>query len=437
MTGTGSYPWSPALANLAVTAAVVLVLFALTLAVAVWVRGGRHDGIDTVWGGGFAVIALTTLIHAVGHGDLWRQLLITGLTCVWGLRLAWHITRRNLRTGEDPRYVEIIEKAPGNPVAHLVRRVYLPQALIMWVVSLPVQLGQFGFADGLVSITVTALGVLGWAVGFAFESVGDAQLAAFKADPANKGRVMDRGLWRYTRHPNYFGDAAVWWGLTLLAPAPSGRADRAGQRGGDDLAAGQGHRGQAAGVHDRRATSRLRRLRAADQRLLPAPTQGTRTRGRTHMNPGDQIEDFELPDETGTPRRLSDLLRDGPVVLFFYPIASSGGCTQEACHFRDLAAEFAAVGAQPVGISGDDVDRQRAFAGAHSLGYPLLSDRGNAVAKRLGAYRWFLPGGLHTRRMTFVIGRDRRLIEVIASERQFDVHADQALAALDRHPTPA
>jgi len=217
MTGMSSYPWPAALANLAVTAAVVLVLFALTLAVAVWLRGGRHDGIDTVWGAGFAVVALTTLIHAVGHGDLWRQLLMTALTCVWGLRLAWHITRRNLRTGEDPRYVEIIEKAPGNPIAHLVRRVYLPQAVIMWVVSLPVQLGQFGFADGPVSLVVTTLGVLSWLVGFTFESVGDAQLAAFKADPANKGGVMDRGLWRYTRHPNYFGDAAVWWGLTLLA----------------------------------------------------------------------------------------------------------------------------------------------------------------------------------------------------------------------------
>jgi steroid 5-alpha reductase family enzyme len=83
-------------------------------------------------------------------------------------------------------------------------------------VSLPVQLGQYGFADGPLSIVVTALGVLSWVVGFTFETVGDAQLAAFKADPANKGQVMDRGLWRYTRHPNYFGDAAVWWGLTLL-----------------------------------------------------------------------------------------------------------------------------------------------------------------------------------------------------------------------------
>jgi steroid 5-alpha reductase family enzyme len=211
------YPWSAALTNLGVTAAVVLATFALTLFVAVRVRGGRHDGIDTVWGAGFAIVALTTLALAIGDGDLWRQLLITALTCVWGLRLAWHITKRNLRTGEDPRYIEIMDKAQGHPVAHMVRKVYLPQAGILWVVSLPVQLGQYGYADDTLSIVVTVLGVLTWAIGFTFESVGDAQLAAFKADPANKGQVMDRGLWRYTRHPNYFGDAAVWWGLTLLA----------------------------------------------------------------------------------------------------------------------------------------------------------------------------------------------------------------------------
>ncbi len=123
------------------------------------------------------------------------------------------------------------------------------------------------------------------------------------------------------------------------------------------------------------------------------------------MNPGDQVDDFALQDETGAPRRLSELLQNGPVALFFYPIASSGGCTQEACHFRDLAADFAAVGAQPVGISGDAVGKQHAFASTHSLGYPLLSDTGHRVAKALGAYRWFLPGGLHTRRITFVIGR--------------------------------
>ena len=155
------------------------------------------------------------------------------------------------------------------------------------------------------------------------------------------------------------------------------------------------------------------------------------------MKPGDAVDDFELLDETGAPRRLSGLLENGPVVLFFYPIASSGGCTQEACHFRDLAAEFTAAGAQPVGISSDGIAAQQRFASAHSLGYPLLSDEGNRVAKELGAYRRFLPGGLHTRRMTFLIGQDRRIIDVVASETRFDRHADEALEIVRRHRTPA
>jgi peroxiredoxin Q/BCP len=151
------------------------------------------------------------------------------------------------------------------------------------------------------------------------------------------------------------------------------------------------------------------------------------------VNLGDQVPDFELPDETGTPRRLGALLDNGPVVLFFYPVASSGGCTQEVCHFRDLAAEFAAAGAQPVGISSDGESAQQAFASARGLGFPLLSDADHTVAKSLGAYRRWLPGGLHTRRATFVIDTDRRVLGVVTSESKFDLHADEALAILGRH----
>ena len=214
---TSGYPWAAVGANLAVTALTVAVLFAAALTVAVGVRGGRHDGIDVLWGSGFAVVALVTLVLGHDDGDLWRQVLITTLTVVWGLRLAVHIARRNQGKDEDPRYVKIMGEAPGHPVAHLVRKVYLPQAVVMWVVSLPVQLGQYGHAAGVLSTVFTVLGVLSWAVGFVFETVGDAQLAGFRAEPDSEGEVMDRGLWRYTRHPNYFGDAAVWWGLTLLA----------------------------------------------------------------------------------------------------------------------------------------------------------------------------------------------------------------------------
>lgn len=148
------------------------------------------------------------------------------------------------------------------------------------------------------------------------------------------------------------------------------------------------------------------------------------------MKPGEQVSDFELPDESGRPRRLSELLANGPVVLFFYPVASSGGCTTEACHFRDLAGGFAAVGAQPVGISPDPVEKQQQFASTHSLGYPLLSDVGGTVAKEFGAWRKLLP--LHTKRRTFVIGQDRRVIEAIRSEMKFELHADEALRVLKK-----
>ncbi|GAA4745992.1 peroxiredoxin [Actinomycetospora chibensis] len=147
------------------------------------------------------------------------------------------------------------------------------------------------------------------------------------------------------------------------------------------------------------------------------------------MKAGDIAPDFELADDTGARRTLSGLLADGPVVLFFYPLASSGGCTQESCHFRDLASEFAAVGAQRVGISADSVERQHTFSTTHSFDYPLLSDPDGAVAKQFGAKRSWLPA-LPVKRKTFVIDTDRTVLEVIGSEMKFDLHADDALKTL-------
>ncbi|MFE0509884.1 peroxiredoxin [Streptomyces sp. NPDC058964] len=143
---------------------------------------------------------------------------------------------------------------------------------------------------------------------------------------------------------------------------------------------------------------------------------------------GDKVEDFELPDETGTTRRLSELHTDGPVVLFFYPAALTPGCTAEACHFRDLAAEFAAVGARPVGISGDSVERQQEFAGRHTLGMPLLSDADGSVRELFGVKRGFALAP--TKRATFVIAQDRTVLEVVRSELRMNTHADRALAVL-------
>ncbi|HEY3469610.1 MAG TPA: peroxiredoxin [Amycolatopsis sp.] len=146
------------------------------------------------------------------------------------------------------------------------------------------------------------------------------------------------------------------------------------------------------------------------------------------MDAGDLAPDFTLPDDRGQDRTLSDFLATGPVVLFFYPAAMTTGCTTESCHFRDLAAEFAEVGAHRVGISPDAVTKQRAFSEANSFDYPLLSDVDGEVAKQFGVWRKLLP--LHAKRVTFVIGEDRRILEKIKSELNFTVHADQALKIL-------
>ncbi len=151
------------------------------------------------------------------------------------------------------------------------------------------------------------------------------------------------------------------------------------------------------------------------------------------MDRGDIVPDFTLPDDQGEERTLSDFLSSGPVVLFFYPAAMTGGCTAESCHFRDLAAEFAEVGAHRVGISPDAVTKQREFSAMHGFDYPLLSDVDGAVAKQFGVRRKFSP--LHTKRHTFVIDTDRKVLEVIKSELKFAVHADKALAALRERKT--
>ena len=142
---------------------------------------------------------------------------------------------------------------------------------------------------------------------------------------------------------------------------------------------------------------------------------------------GTQAPDFELPDENGNPVRLSEALADGPVVLFFYPVALSGGCTKEACHFRDLATEFKQAGAQRFGISTDSVAKQKEFSEHNGFDYPLLSDESGEVARSLGVKRKYITP---VKRATFVIDTDRTVRKVITSEMNMSVHADQALAAL-------
>lgn len=150
------------------------------------------------------------------------------------------------------------------------------------------------------------------------------------------------------------------------------------------------------------------------------------------LNRGDTAPDFQLPDENGTPRSLSAMLADGPVVLFFYPVAMTSGCTTESCHFRDLATEFAEAGGQRAGISVDPVDKQKQFSEQNTFDYPLLSDVDGAVATAYGVKRKMLSFLTPVKRATFVIGTDRVIKDVIASETKMAVHADKALAALSR-----
>jgi peroxiredoxin Q/BCP len=145
------------------------------------------------------------------------------------------------------------------------------------------------------------------------------------------------------------------------------------------------------------------------------------------MKIGDVVPDFELPDQYGNPRSLKSLLVDGPIVLFFYPAAMTGGCTKESCHFRDLAGEFAAAGVQRVGISTDSVERQKEFSDLNSFDYPLLSDVDGTVAGIFGVKRRFGP--LPVKRHTFSIGADQVIAHVVSSEFNMEIHADEALKA--------
>ena len=169
--------------------------------------------VDIAWGSGFVVVGWVSFWLSDGNST--RSLLLTVLTTIWGLRLAFYLAKRNLGHGEDFRY-QAMRRKHGSKFSFVsLYTVFGVQGLLMWIVSLPVQLGQVRETPNIGVVGV--VGALAWCVGMFFEAVGDAQLAKFKRNPANKGLVMNRGLWRYTRHPNYFGDSCVWAGLGLIA----------------------------------------------------------------------------------------------------------------------------------------------------------------------------------------------------------------------------
>ena len=202
---------SDAATAMVVAASAIAALMLVTWVLSVLVRDASI--VDPVWGAGFVLVAW--VVRASVDGDPARQWLLVALTTVWGLRLAGYLAWRKRGGGEDFRYREMRERWGARFWWVSLGTVFVLQGVLMWVVSLPVQLGQVPDDPGLG--VLAGIGVAVWVVGMCFEVVGDAQLARFKADPANHGAVMDRGLWRYTRHPNYFGDACVWWGLALVA----------------------------------------------------------------------------------------------------------------------------------------------------------------------------------------------------------------------------
>lgn len=178
-------------------------------------RAGRVSVVDTAWGIGLSLVALTAALvgTALAEGDDVRRWLLVGLVAAWGLRLSWHMHRRNHGKGEDPRYEAML--ADATPL-QVVLKVWVTQGAAILLVALPVMVAAT--SDGALGL-LAAAGAAVWLLGVGFEGIGDAQLAAFKADPANRGRIMDRGLWSWTRHPNYFGDACVWWGIWLVSLA--------------------------------------------------------------------------------------------------------------------------------------------------------------------------------------------------------------------------
>jgi steroid 5-alpha reductase family enzyme len=176
--------------------------------------------VDIFWGTGF-VISAWAYFALTPDGFMLRKLLIAGLVTVWGLRLSLYILWRNWGKPEDFRY-QVWRKESGRRWWwKSFFQVFLLQGFLMWIISAPLLAAQLRSLPGHLTV-FDFLGIVIWGIGFFFESAGDLQMSRFKADPANKGKVMNRGVWRFTRHPNYFGDATQWWGYYLIAAAAGG-----------------------------------------------------------------------------------------------------------------------------------------------------------------------------------------------------------------------
>jgi len=177
----------------------------------------RLDIVDIAWSGGFIVAAITSfLFNMYGLEIGWNiQTIVTGLVLVWGLRLAYHILRRVMSTREDGRYVALRKSWKGSVALNAYLRIFLTQGVLATVISIAVI--YINISEPQEVNWIVYAGVLIWLIGFLFESVGDEQLKKHLANPKNKGKLMTSGLWKYTRHPNYFGEATQWWGIFVIA----------------------------------------------------------------------------------------------------------------------------------------------------------------------------------------------------------------------------
>jgi len=176
----------------------------------------RQDAstVDVFWGLGFVLLAVVSAI--TGDGFVGRKAVVATLVGIWGLRLAGYIVIRNWGKGEDYRYQAFRQRWGKSYWWVSFFQVFMLQGLLMWIIALSLMAAESNRTPDHFAV-LDILGASVWCVGFFFEAVGDWQLARFRADPANEGKVMRSGLWAYTRHPNYFGEATMWWGLYLIA----------------------------------------------------------------------------------------------------------------------------------------------------------------------------------------------------------------------------
>jgi steroid 5-alpha reductase family enzyme len=208
----GPVAWTQLAVGLGVAAAAIAALMAVVLAISL--KTSNWSVVDTFWGLGFVAVAVVSYLVTVGHGDGGRRLVALAVPVVWGLRLAGYIHWRNHGKPEDPRYTALLRRRTGRLVPYVLRTIFWAQGWVMWVVAIPISVAMV--EDEPVNwVTWTGVGLA--AVGLFFEAVGDVQLSRFRADPANAGKIMDRGLWAWSRHPNYFGDLCVMAALWLIA----------------------------------------------------------------------------------------------------------------------------------------------------------------------------------------------------------------------------